>query len=191
MNRRSYIKSILLLGVAGITSYSGFKWWSLGEKVTPGQLLSKREIIAELAEVIIPGTETPGAKEANVQDYIINVMINCRPVKQQRRFLNGIEDLEEFAVNHYGKHFLKCNSAEKHAVVEYFSIHSGYTNKFINKVHDKILGGSFFYIFRDLTIEGYCQSKLGATRGLAYDYIPATFEACIPILSNQRSWATK
>ncbi|MGY0037942.1 gluconate 2-dehydrogenase subunit 3 family protein [Pedobacter sp. NJ-S-72] len=55
----------------------------------------------------------------------------------------------------------------------------------------KFLGIPFFIILKQLTVEGYCTSQTGATKGLAYDYIPRTFASCIPLTKNQRSWATK
>lgn len=191
MNRRSYLKSIFLLGTVSVTSFSIFKWFDLNKTVLPSQLTDKRKVIAELAELIIPATDTPGAKDAMVHDYIINVIINCNPVRQQRKFLSGIEELEGYALNRYGKDFLKCNSLEMHSVLDYSAKNASYPFEILNKINRKILGDSFYVKLRELTIEGYCLSEAGATKGLAYDYIPGTFEACIPLAPNQKSWATK
>lgn len=191
MNRRTYIKNILIFGTLGLTSFSAFKWFELTAQIDPKTLWDKKDLIGELAEVIIPETDTPGAKAASVNIYIINVILNCTDRKQQNKFLSGLNDLESYSIDTYNKSFLKCNESEKNTIVQYFADHSGYSNRLINKINNKLLGEPFYSKLRNLTIEGYCLSKLGATQGLAYDYIPGKFESCIPLQKNQKSWATK
>jgi len=191
MNRRSYLKSIAILSGVGAISFSIFKGFELTKPFNINDLSGDRLLIAELVEIIIPETDTPGAKAAMVHDYVINVMINCNSAKQQRKFLSGLEDLKDYSLDHYKKDFLKCSAAEQYAVVEYFSTHTGYSYKILNKIDNKLFGAPFYTKLRQLTVEGFCQSQLGATKALAYDYIPQTFEACIPIKPNQKSWATK
>lgn len=191
MNRRTYIKNSLIFGTLGLASFSAFKWFEFSKQIDPKTLWDKKELIGELAEVIIPETDTPGAKAASVNVYIINVLLNCTDAKQQNKFLTGLDDLENYSIDKYGKTFLKCNLTEKDAIVEHFADHSGYSNRLINKINNKLLGEPFYSKLRNLTIEGYCLSQLGATQGLAYDYIPGKFESCIPLQKNQKSWATK
>lgn len=191
MKRREYFKTVLILGGLGITSVSFFKWFELNKAVNVKQIADKRAIIAELAETIIPATDTPGAKDVAVHDYIINVMINCNGVKEQNKFLSGINDLEEYSVDNYGRDFLKCNAKEKHDILQHFAKNDKYTYPILNKINDKFFGQSFYLKLKSLTVEGYCLSKPGATQAFAYDYIPGSYEACIPLKPNQKSWATK
>jgi len=190
MNRRSYLKKIAIIGTLA-SAFSGYKWYMVNHFVEFSSLLEKELLIAEIAEVIIPQTDTPGAKAANVHKYIIDVIANCNDVKIQNHFIWGLEELERYTISHYEKSFLKCNLSEKNNVVQYFADNASYKYSILNKINNKLLGESFFLKFKGLTIEGYCRSKLGATQGLAYDYIPGNYEACIPIKVNQRSWATK
>lgn len=191
MDRRSYLKTVLVLGVTSVASLSVFKWVAINKAVDKKQLLGKRDILAELVELIIPATDTPGAKSAGVHDYIIEVMVNCNPAKQQRKFFSGLEDLEKYTLDHYQEDFLHTSIENRTAVLEHFANHSGYSSKILNKINNKLLGEPFYSKLRSLTVEGYCQSRLGATQGLAYDYVPGSYEACIPIHKNQKSWATK
>ncbi|RAJ22849.1 gluconate 2-dehydrogenase subunit 3 family protein [Pedobacter cryoconitis] len=192
MDRRLYIKSVFGLAVAGAASFSILKWVSMNRAVVPADLVHKRELLAELAELIIPQTDTPGARAAMVHDYMIMVILNCTPVKEQNKFIDGIAELEDYTAERYGKDFLQCSLAEKKIVLKHMARNSsGYSYKILNKINNKLFGKPFFLKLRELTVEGYCQSRLGATQGLAYDYIPHTFEACIPLRKNQKSWATK
>lgn len=190
MNRRSYIKSVLALGTVGFTSFSIFKWFGLNKSLS--RILSeKQSLIAEIAETIIPETDTPGAKAAAVDQYIVKIITNCMTPLQQHKFISGLTELHDYALSQYDTAFTKCSVNEKRIVLQHFADYSGYSNKLINKIHNKILGEPFYIKFRSLAIEGYCYSKLGATEGLAYDYIPGKFVACVPIQKNQKSWATK
>lgn len=191
MDRRAYLKSIFTLGVAGTTSFSLYKWFDLNSPVEAKQLWDKQPIIAELAEIIIPRTDTPGARDAKVDLYIINVMLQCNAVKQQHKFCSGIVDLENYARNQYGRDFLQCNTSEKNEIVLYASKHSEFSYRILNKINNKFFGQPFFQKLKMLTVEGYCMSMAGATQGLAYDYIPGYFQSCIPYGKNQKSWATK
>ena len=191
MNRRTYLKGIGAVLTLGIVSVPAYKWLIMNRPVSISVLKGKENIIAELAELIIPETDTAGAKRAGVAGYIIGVMSNCMDVRQQSKFFSGIEKLEDYSLTHYEKDFLKCTESEKKEILSYFADHDGYSIAILNKINNKFLGGSFYNTLKNLTVEGYCISMLGATQGLAYDYIPGTFEACIPLQAGQKSWATK
>lgn len=191
MNRRSYIKTLFGVGTVSLASFSVFKWISINKSVSPVEFKHKRLILAELVEIIIPETDTPGAKKALVHDYIIDVLINCNTVKQQRKFFNGLEDLEKYALKQYGVDFLKCTNDQRMDVISYFEHNSGFSFEILNKINRKILGDPFYFKLKSLTIEGYFTSKIGASEALAYDYIPGVYEACVPLRNNQKSWATK
>ncbi|KQS32308.1 gluconate 2-dehydrogenase subunit 3 family protein [Pedobacter sp. Leaf194] len=190
MNRRSYLKSLAFIGIVA-SSISGYKWYKLNKSINLQSLKEKEMLIAEIAELIIPQTETPGAKSAGVHKYIIDVITNCTTKNVQNHFVDGLNDFEQFSTSNYGKPFLELTAKEKGSIVQHFSDNANYRYPILNKINNKFFGESFFSKFRNLTIEGYCGSRLGATEGLAYDYIPGTFKACISIQANQKSWATK
>jgi len=191
MKRRDYLKSIFALGALGVTSVSVFEWVKLTWHVDAKQILDKRPIIAELAEMIIPRTDTPGAKEANVHDYVINVMLNCTGAKEQNRFVAGIQEIENYAADKFGKDFLQCSLKERSQALKHIADNTGYPIAILNKINDKFLGAPFYPKFKALVVEGFCMSKPGATLALAYDHVPGSYEACIPLKSNQKAWATK
>lgn len=190
MNRRNYLKSLLAFGGLAITSVPILTWLKASDPINAKRLWDKRSIVTELAEMIIPETDTPGAKSAFVGDYIIEVMLNCNDAKQQHKFLSGIQDLEEFTKSTFGTDFLHCSPKERHIALQHFS-QKRFSYGILNKLEDKLFGKPFFVKLRDLTVEGYCRSQLGATQGLAYDYIPGRYAPCIPLKPSQKSWATK
>lgn len=191
MNRRTSLKGLFLFASVGISSFSLYKWFS-GQKIPDLSLIhEKKELIAELAELIIPRTDTPGAKDAKVEVFIINIVKFCSDTRTQNNFVNGINDLENYVQERYGKHFLNCSKIEQMATLSHFEKKSVYDYTILNKINNRFLGTPFFSELKSMTVEGYCTSMIGATQGLAYDYIPGNHVGCIPLTKNQKSWATK
>lgn len=191
MNRRTLIKGIAVVSSLGLSSFSLYKWFSLSAKPDHRTLHEQQGLIAELAEVILPRTQTPGAKDAMVDIYIVDMIESCTDVKSQNNFINGLNELRNYTLNNYNTPFSECSNNDKIAILKYFERKSTYHYNILNKIDRKILGKPFFVKLKELTIEGYCISKVGATMGLEYDYIPHNFQACIPLTKDQRSWATK
>lgn len=156
-----------------------------------GQVDDFRDLISELTEMIIPQTDTPGAKEAKVYSYIINVVTNCFSTRDKNIFLRGLIDLERYSFSHFKTSFVNCNEPDKTQVISYFEDKGSYSSHLLNKVRRKIQGRSFFEQLKWLTVSGYCTSMLGATEGLAYEHIPRSYSSCTTLKPGQKSWATK
>ncbi|WP_231459346.1 gluconate 2-dehydrogenase subunit 3 family protein [Pedobacter sp. Leaf132] len=191
MNRRTTIKGILALSFVGGSSFSLYRWISLHNAFNEKTLLSSGDLIADLAETIIPSSDTPGAKEASVHKYIINVITHCTAKVEQNKFLKGLESVKTYSNENFGKSFSNCNETQKNKILSYFEKNDTYDTPIFNKINTKLFGKSFFTQLKELTVDGYCLSQLGATKGLAYDYIPGNYKPCIALKKNQKSWATK
>jgi hypothetical protein len=191
MNRRTSLKSIIFLTAVGASSFSIYRWFSINSAADFSTIHRKKELLAELAEVIIPRTNTPGAKDAKVEEFILKMLEFCTEKKSQNNFINGLDDLEKYTIETYKKPFINCSASEKISVLKFAEEKSKHSSVLVGKIYHKMFGKPFFTKLKELTVEGYCTSQIGATQGLAYDYIPGKFQACIPLLKNQRSWATK
>lgn len=190
MNRRQVIYRILGISAIAVSGAGFWKYWTIYKKPDLLYLMSKKSLIAEIAETIIPATDTPGAKMAKVEDFIIKMVRDCTATKSQNNFIKGLIDLEAYTEQNYGKTYILCNLREREAVLTHFE-NLEESHYLIRKLKQKILGDNFFYMFKSYTVTGYCTSEPGATKGLSYDYLPSTFEACITIGDKQKSWATK
>ncbi len=191
MKRRQAVYSILL-GLGIITVAGHYKWFSNVTLPELKKILSDNKLlIDELAETIIPTTDTPGAREAEVGDFITKVIINCCEVRRQHNFIQGLQDVRVFSNKNYDKVFEKCTMTEKTEILQHFEKSAYFSNSLLNQIRRKLIGDPFFSILKQLTVIGYCSSELGATKGLGYDYIPGRYEACIMLLPDQKSWATK
>lgn len=191
MNRRKVIFSFLLLGGGLASTYSGFKWYQLTK--TPDYIFldEHKDLLADLAEIIIPRTNTPGAKDAMAHEVIINLVKNISDRKNQNNFIDGLKDIENYAINKFGKKFTTLQANQQRAIVLHFQKKGKNDFGKLVKVKNKILGKSFFELLKYYTTIAFCTSERGATETLAYSYVPGSYKACTNLSPGQKSWATK
>jgi hypothetical protein len=190
MNRRTAIKGILAAAGLGYASIIGVKYFIGHSNQDRGKLEAHSKLIAELANVIMPPTQSPGAKDALVHNYIISYMEDCSSMKEYNNFINGLTDLQENCVGNYNNSFENCTAVQKIKIIEDLDNNSD-SNGLISKISNKLQGRSFYNILKSLTIEGYCTSEMGATQHLVYALIPGKYNAITQLSKNQKSWATK
>ena len=193
MNRRKAIGSLLLLSGAGAAAWAGIRFRNLYSTPSLEKLQhdAYRELITELAETIIPATDTPGAKAAGITPFIIRMVTDCTPKKEQNRFIEGLEEVDAYARNHYKRAFVRCTAEQQAAAAAHFEKRDRPYKGIAGKISHKVLGDSFFVIMKKYTVIGYCTSMEGATRGLAYDYVPGHYTGSVLLKPGQRAWATE
>lgn len=191
MNRRKALKIAGILGAGATVAYLGNEFYFKSPNVESAYMSSKLLLVAELVECIIPQTDTPGAKEALVHNFVINVIQNCTSQNEQKRFWNGLDDLESYCTDQFDKQFIHCSENQKNTVVAYFEKRGRLFPGLMGKIERKIFGQPFFALLKNYTINGYCISFLGATQNFRYDAVPMNFSACIPYTPGTPSWATK
>lgn len=190
MKRRKAIGTILLAGTATTITLGGYEWYSLTKVPDKNYILSKKVLLAELAETILPATDTPGAKEAGAVEFMIPFLNECTDRKTLNRFIEGLKDLESYTLAQYGKEFIHCSDTEKNNILRYYELKSAPTHSLYEKVKNRFTGYPFFVILKKYAIQGYCISEKGATIGMRYIAVPGKNLPCIPLEPNQKSWAT-
>ena len=177
MNRRESIErlSLLLGGALSTQVTAGLMGQTLNHGPGVEASDAQRQLLAELAEVIIPTTDTPGAKAAGVERFIIRVMRDCYALDEQKTFYAGVDKLDADCRSAQGKGFIDLDGAGKQAAVR-----------------DTLKSNRpFFAQMRELTVTGYFTSEIGATQALAYLPVPGRFEGDIPLQPGQKTWALR
>lgn len=191
MKRRTAIASILAAGTGGGLLFSGYKWIDWHKTPDFPFLEQHRQLITALAETIIPTTDSPGAREAGVGDFILTMIKDCTDRISQNKFIDGLKDLDSWCKSRYNRSFELCSLAEKTETLSHFQEKGRPLKGIAGKAETRYLGKSFFTTLKEYTVQGYCSSEAGATKGLAYLYIPGAFHGCIPMQPGQRAWAIK
>ena len=189
MKRRDAFKGIIGVTTIGFAFVKGIDIFDKGNQTSFKDISEYTMLISELTDVIIPSTDTPGAKEANVHNYIIGYMENCANKKDYKNFINGLIDIENESLRRYSLSFKNCSIKEKNLLVS--ALDDSTRNQLVRKISAKIRGRSFFDLLKSLTIEGYCTSELGVTKFLKYQPIPGQYLAITNLKNNQKAWATK
>ncbi|GAB2796751.1 gluconate 2-dehydrogenase subunit 3 family protein [Rhabdobacter roseus] len=175
MNRREAVQKITFLmgGMLSAPVMAGI----LGEKLNAGpslQITAEQEaLLAEVADVIIPTTSTPGAKAAGAEQFIIRVLRDCYPLADQEKFYTSLTQLNTDSKGTFGKSFTELDAAQKNQLVKQLTTKDT----------------AFFRRLKELTVTGYFTSEIGATQALEYLPVPGRFEACIPYKPGQKAWA--
>ena len=75
-------------------------------------------LVADLADVIIPTTNTPGAKAAKVNEIIDVVLKDCYKQPDQQRFIDGLTMTQKISQDGYGKAFSQLDNNQKIELVK-------------------------------------------------------------------------
>jgi hypothetical protein len=127
----------------------------------------QNETVIALSELIIPATDTPGAKAAKVNEYI-DLMLHDVAEDKGHSFLMGLGWLDGYAIRKHNAPFVGCTEAQQ---VEMLKSLDGATDPELQP------GAEFFRDVKKLTVDGYYTSKIGIDELNKGGRVPATF-AC-------------
>jgi hypothetical protein len=140
----------------------------------------------EVAETILPATDTPGAKEAKVGEFMTRIVRDCYTEKDQKIFIEGMQKLNEVSKKKYNHAFPDIKPEERHELlVELDKEQKAYAVK--KKEGEP---AHYFRMMKELTLWGYFTSEPGATKALRYVAVPGKYEGCIDYKKGEKAWAT-
>ena len=140
---------------------------------------SQAELVAAIAERIIPETDTPGARSAQVHRFIDVMLAEYYTAPERDNFLDGLADVDARAQRACGHRFVDCSTKDQHALLEE-----------IDREAFASTGAQipFFRTMKELTILGYYTSKVGATSELRHVQVPGRYDGCVPLTKTDRAF---
>ena len=155
---------------------------------------NQKQIIAEVSELIIPRTATPGAKDAGVPDFVEMMIRDCYRKPEHISFLAGLQDLEK-------RNFLSQNGTERVETLKLVEKESAELMKAYQvqqtkmgdnddreQMKDQMKGLPYWRLMKELTMLGYFTSEAGIKSSFEYVPIPGKLEM-ITMQPNQKSFA--
>lgn len=141
--------------------------------------------VARLAELIIPETDTPGAIEAGVPEFIQLIVADWYRPEERAIFLDGLQAIDVLSRDRTGDLFLDADQADQVAILQTLE------NEFLQ--NDAAAAGiegdsPFFAKLKELTVVGYYTSEVGATQELIYMPVPGRFDGDARIDDLGRQW---
>ena len=200
MERRVAVKYIsILMGAAvigGDAFLSGCK-----TKTSNVAELTADDIayLNEVGETILPRTATPGAKDANVGEFMKVMVRDSYEEADQKAFVEGMDKLNEASNKKFGKDFMEIAHQERTLLLteidkeakEYQKKVSDFNNKEAQKEKNEAAKGNrdykkeymaphYFTMMKQLTLLGYFTSEPGMTKAVRYLRVPGRYEGCVP-----------
>jgi hypothetical protein len=150
----------------------------------------QQDLIANIAETIIPKTNTPGAKDLNLPAFVLKMIDDCYDKKGQDKFIAGLAEFNNLVIKKYNKSFSDLETKEREAVL--LGIENSHkTNKKGNstparsfrpqKSADMPPLDTFYGAVRQQTIFGYTTSQFFMTKEIFYDMVPGRYIVHYPV----------
>jgi gluconate 2-dehydrogenase gamma chain len=153
---------------------------------------AQREIVAAMAEVIIPRTETPGAIDARVPAFLELMVANWMNDQERAIFDAGLRDIETRVPAQYGKPFNQLGAQEQLQILEELEAAASDSSwyDFGNVEREYISDAPFICHLKELTIWGFFTSLEGGSQVLRYNPMPMYFDGDIPLAPGESSWSS-
>lgn len=194
MDRRELLKMVALLTggavIGGEVFLSGCNNTDTTAKTTTATegAFSNDDIayLDEVAETILPKTNTPGAKDAKVGAFMTVMVTDCYPEADQKIFREGMKKLDEASNKANNAGFIKATPEQRKSLLVQLDKEAKDYSK-SKKPEDP---NHYFSMIKQLTLMGYFTSKPGATEALRYVAVPGKYEGCVPYKKGDKAWAT-
>jgi hypothetical protein len=135
---------------------------------TPALTAGQEALLAEIVETIIPATDTPGAKELGVHQFVQKMLADCFEKKVQEGFTAGLNQVEETAKKNGASSFIALDQAGRTGLLQGLEAGGGQ-------------GKEFYGLVKGLTIRGYLNSEYVMTNLTGYEMIPGRYHGCVPV----------
>ncbi|WP_431122763.1 gluconate 2-dehydrogenase subunit 3 family protein [Flagellimonas flava] len=145
--------------------------------------------VANLLDVIIPETETPGALSLLVDRFVDAIIDLTYTDDDKEVFLQQLNHFGNTIADKYGKTLQKCSQEEKEEIVRELEEDS---LPFPDQVWGKLIVPpykvNFYRKMKSIAMLGYYSSEEVGKNIFNYDPIPGKQEGCIPLKDIGNAW---
>jgi hypothetical protein len=121
----------------------------------------QNETVTILSELIIPQTDTPGAKAAKVNEFVDWVLGDAEE-RDRKEFMKGLAWMDARSQELFGGDFVSAGPEQQTALLTILASPK-------NKALEDQVGIDFFKAIKALTITGYYTSEIGLKQELGDD----------------------
>ncbi|MEM8525508.1 MAG: gluconate 2-dehydrogenase subunit 3 family protein [Bacteroidota bacterium] len=183
MNRRDAIKqSFLVIGGTAISTsvLSGLLVGCQADAKlawTPTFLTEEEaKTLTSALDVLLPTTDTPGALDAGVPQFLDQLANDFLPEDDQQKFREGIKAMNTDSEAKYSKAFAQLSEAQQTELL------TAYDQAAFGEGSKEGLSAIDFYPeFKQSACWAFCTSEPGATKHLQFVFDPRGYSNCVPI----------
>ena len=140
----------------------------------------RARVMTAMAEVIVPATDTPGASEAGVTEFVAALVDGWLDDDDRDRFLAGLDTVDSSARDRFGRDFADCTPTQQTALVG--DLDADLTH--LRDDPDADETRHFFHDVKRFTLTGYFTSEVGL-EVIGYRTTFRAFEGCAPLAAAQ------
>jgi hypothetical protein len=189
MQRREALRLLASAAALPLLSRDAFSLFRAVHQQLPAQPVlqtlnpHQNATVTTIAEIIIPQTNTPGAKGARVNEFIDLILTEWYDPEEKLTFLAGLGDVDIRTHDLFGKDFVDCGQKQQveilHALDDELAEirlepEPGSSRKYP-------LEKKFFFMMKELTLVGYYTSEIGFDQELHREIIPSRHAGCVPL----------
>jgi Gluconate 2-dehydrogenase subunit 3 len=140
--------------------------------------------VTAISELIIPQTETPGAKAVRVNEFIDLILTEWYDDDERQRFLAGLADVDVRSRDVCGKDFVDGSEKQQLQIVSSLDEELAGIRQPLDLHRQGRFAPTekqFFYMMKRLTLVGYYTSQAGFEQELHQQIIPPSHPGCAPI----------
>jgi hypothetical protein len=152
MNRRDLLKVSASVAALPALGQAQSRKTKTGSSWAPALFtVEQNATVIALTDLIIPDTDTPGAKAANVNRYM-DLLLHDGPASERDRFLNGLKWLDEYSRMTDGAPFAKLAPEKQIAILRTLDTATS---------EDLKPGSEFFRYAKSFTSRIYYNTEIG------------------------------
>lgn len=195
MDRRELLRMIAVLTGGAVVGAEAFLTGCKNTETVSAAFTEKDiAFLDEVAETILPATNTPGAKEAKVGQFMTVIVNDCYEEDDQKTFHEGMKQVNDAFDKKYSTSFIKGTPQQRHDfLVELDKEAKEHQKKRAESKNSEDqkekMPNHYFSLMKQLTLWGYFTSKEGMTKALRYNPVPGHYEGCIDYKKGEKSFA--
>lgn len=170
--KRREVFSNLGLGALGVIALPAWaNGWSGAniKKDNLGLSLDQNSLLEDLAETIIPETNTPGAKTLEIAKFIKTMVADIYSPEDRERFKVAVSKVEDISKLLYGKTYNECSIPQKIHLLQGLDMSSDKDQKW------------FFNTTKRLSVQAYTSSEYFLTNIAKFEFAPGRYLGCVPV----------
>jgi len=141
--------------------------------------------VRTIAELILPRTQTPGATDVGVSEFIDLMLTEWYDERDRSRFLKGLANVDIRTQALSGKNFIESLPGQQAEILtalgEEMIENRGRKPDQSFAGNESQSAANFYAMLRQLTLNAYYTSEAGATQELHFEVIPDAHDECAPL----------
>jgi len=132
-----------------------------------------KKMLADLCDLMLPATKTPGALDAGVPDFLEALYSNWMTAAERADFDAGLNQIAQLAVSE-NEEFVQADRVRQQALLQQAFDDLGDADQQVASLQSD--EPPFLLRLRNLVVTGFYTSRVGATQALDYHPVPGYYD---------------